>query len=281
MPSRKLLVYVVIGLLTGGVMAAAVTASYFAEQKDAKGPKKTDPPFRGLDANLYIQTSAEYRACCLQAYALAKERVAAKVETMRKTPAGKAELPPAVVLDLDETVVDNGAYQAKMIRAGRAADNPSWDEFEENGGGDVRLVPGAKEFLVWLREQKVEAVYISNRGEKYRAKTHAVLKRLDLDVPDDQLHLFNPDDKPDPSNKDERRAKARAKFTVLLLVGDNLRDFDNVFKFDKDKGADGRKDVVDREKAKFGTEYILLPNPAYGEWTKGLPGGAKDAEALK
>src|SRR5215218_2026064 len=64
-----------------------------------------DPPHRSLDANLWMQSSAEYRACCLQAYNLARRRL---IEKLAAEPPGRWAKPPAVVLDLDETVLDNG-----------------------------------------------------------------------------------------------------------------------------------------------------------------------------
>jgi 5'-nucleotidase (lipoprotein e(P4) family) len=270
MPSRKLLVYVVIGLLTGGVMAAALTASYLADKKD---PHTLPPTDRGLDSALFVRVSAEYRACCYQAYTLADERLTAKLAKPRT--AGK---PPAVVLDLDETVLDNGGFQARQVQTRQAKmDDKLWAAWEKDDGGKVALVPGAKEFLAVLKEKKVEAVYITNRSETHRQELHAVLKRFDIDVPDEQLLLF----KDDKSDKTERRAKAAEMFDVLLWVGDNLRDFDNVFKHDKEKGADGRKAAVDERRTKFGTDWIILPNPVYGEWTKGFSGTGKDAELLK
>ena len=271
MPSRNLLPYGVIGVVFAVVMAAAFTAEFLHEKSAAAN--RLPPTDRGLDANLFMQTSAEYRACCFQAYWLAEERVKAKLAAK-----GKSGKPPAVVLDLDETVLDNGAFQSRLVRARQAVyDKKDWDHFEEHGGEQVRLVPGAKEFLAFLKEQKVEAVYITNRSDKHRQPLHALLKRFDLDVPDDQLLLF----KDDHSDKTQRRAKAAEAFDVLLWVGDSLRDFDNVFKFDKEKGADARKVAVDERRAKFGTDWIILPNPAYGEWTKGFTNTPADVELLK
>ncbi len=229
--------------------------------------------FRGLDANLYTQSSAEYRACCLQAFTLADERVKAKLATR-----GESKKPPAVVFDLDETVIDNGAYQARQLRTGQPFDTKLWDAWEEHDGDQVRLVPGAKDFLDALAAAKVQAVYITNRGEKFRPQTHAFLKRLEIDVPDDQLHLLVSDDKTD---KTGRRAAAAEKFDVLLWVGDNLRDFDEAFKLNKEKGADGRKAAVDERRAKFGTDWIILPNPLYGEWTKAHTNTPADVDVLK
>ena len=273
-----------VGMFVGLLLGAALVFGYFQWLAPQPVPTATSTPpstpmhlnpatFRGLDANLYTQTSAEYRACCLQAYALARERVKAKMAAH-----GAGAKPPAVVLDLDETVIDNGAFQARQIRNGQAYDTKQWDAWEENDGDQVRLVPGAKEFLDELKAAKVRAVYITNRSERFRKQAHTFLKRLDIDVPEDQ---YLPLESPEKTDKTARRAKAAEAFDVLLLVGDNLRDFDEAFKLNKEKGADGRKAAVDERRSRFGTDWIILPNPLYGEWTKPLKNTPDDVEVLK
>lgn len=270
-PSRNLKPYVSVGVIWALLMAAAVGAGFIQKETTHALPA-TD---RGLDSTLYVRTSAEYRACCLQAYRLAEERVTEKLKG--RTPGGK---PAAVVLDLDETVLDNSVFQARQVQARQAKfDEKRWDQWEADDQGQVRFVPGAKEFLAFLKAQKVEAVYITNRSEKRRKELHALLRRLEVDVPDDQLLLYDAEKK--VSDKTGRREKAAEKFDVILWVGDNLRDFDNVFKYDEKQGADGRKEAVDERRAKFGTEWIILPNPLYGEWTKGFTNTPADVELLK
>jgi 5'-nucleotidase (lipoprotein e(P4) family) len=236
----------------------------------APPPKKDDPPYRGLDANLYIQTSAEFAASCHQAYALAEARL---VENLKAKPAGGK--PPAVVLDLDETVIDNGAFQSAMIRSEWAYDQRLFDLWEETGGAQVTLIPGAKAFLDKVKTLGANTVYISNRNDKFRAATAATLDRLGVGVPSGQLLLAT-----DTSNKTARRAKAAEAFDVLLFVGDNLRDFDDRFRFNASKGLAGRKAEVEATKSHFGDDWIILPNPAYGEWTKALGKGKADADLL-
>lgn len=280
--SSRILLPLVVGLVVGATGTFSVihlsaskpmatsTATPTTDAEQVADPiKKESPPYRSLDANLYMQTAAEYRACCLQAFYLAEERVKAKV-AMRT-----AAEPAAVVFDLDETVLDNGVYQARQLRSGQVFDQKLWDVWEEKGGGQVRLVPGAKEFIAKLSFYKVRPVFISNRNDKFREQTHAVLKRLEIEVPDDQLLLATT-----TSDKTDRRATVTGKFDVLLWVGDNLRDFDEAFKYDKAKGIDGRRAALDERKAKFGADWIILPNIAYGEWTKAFTGGPEDMELL-
>jgi 5'-nucleotidase (lipoprotein e(P4) family) len=258
-----------------------------------RGPSES-PPFRGLDANLYMQTSAEYRACCLQAYAWAKRLVNAKLRqrlaASEKNSAGKATepggfdgpKPPAVILDLDETVLDNRAFQSRQVREGWAYSQAYWSEFEENGGAEVMAIPGAIAFIQHLRAMGVQPIYITNRNARAQSATMQILERLKIAVPDEWLLAADAETK---SSKDSRRAKVRQQWDVLLLVGDNLRDFADSFRLDGTKAAgqaiDERKRLVDRHQARFGVDWVLLPNPAYGEWTKALGQGIEDARLLE
>ncbi len=190
--------------------------------------------------------------------------------------------PPAVILDLDETVLDNRAFQTKQIREGWAYSQEYWSKFEQNGGVDVVAVPGALEFIKHLKSLGIQPVYITNRNADAQKPTMDILKRLEIDVAEDLLLCANADTK---SNKDSRRAKIRERFDVLLLIGDNLRDFDDVFKYNGSngpaKGIDDRFATVESHRNRFGVDWVLLPNPAYGEWNKALGNGKSDANLLE
>jgi len=243
--------------------------------------KPEDPPGRSLDANLFVQTSAEYRACCLQAYNLASLRLAAAVA---KTTAPPSSL--AVVLDLDETVLDNGAFQSMMIRSRLAYDQRLWDLWEAEHWDKWELVPGAKDFILEAAKAGVHVVYVSNRNERFRPQTKQGLERLGLPLASD-AHLKLADD---TSDKTARRTEAEKAHTVVLHVGDNLRDFDEAFRApklaaDADAAAVAaairhRKDAVDRHAKDWGARWIVIPNPIYGEWMKPLDRGLRDVDQL-
>ena len=219
-----------------------------------------------------MQTSAEYRASCLQVYHWADRLVAERLSAR----AG-AEKPVAVVFDLDETVLDNGRFQTKQIREGFAFDIQRWSDWEENGTEELDAIPGAISFIQKIKSLDVQPVYITNRNERAHAQTLMALERLGIAVPTDLLLCAS---ESTGSNKDGRRAAVESRFDVLLFIGDNLRDFDNVFRYREDSGIDGRKKLVDERSAKFGREWLILPNPAYGEWMKPLGRGIKDADEL-
>jgi 5'-nucleotidase (lipoprotein e(P4) family) len=237
---------------------------------------KESPPYRGLDANLYMQTSAEYRACCLQAYAWAERLIAERLElgNLKKQPEKR---PRAVVFDLDETVLDNGRFQTKQIRSGNAFDSGLWTQWEQTGGDELDTIPGAVPFIRKLESLGIQRFYITNRNESCHAQTLAALERLGIPVPPDQLLCAN---ETTGTNKTTRRATAEARFEVMLYLGDNLRDFDEAFRFSEDAGIENRKRLVDTLGGKLGREWIILPNPAYGEWLKPLGRGEADANQL-
>ena len=235
-------------------------------------PKKESPPFRGLDANLYMQTSGEYRALCLQCFSLAKMQLYRKLAEP-----SKPTLPLAVVMDLDETILDNSGFQSDQLRQGLAYDFKRWEQWEKNGTNRVELIPGAKMFLEELKRLQIQAIYITNRNEDQKTQTMAALKRHGIEVPDELLLCANATT---GSNKNSRRDQVRAKYHVILWVGDNLRDFDDVFRFDKEAGIEGRKKLVDDHHDRFGADWIMLPNPAYGEWTKPFQQNESDLQFL-
>ncbi len=230
------------------------------------------PPYRGLDASLYMQTSAEYRAVCLQTF-----RWAARLAEEQQTRLGATTKPLAVVMDLDETIFDNGVFQAEQMRAKRAFDIRQWSLWEDGGADQVRLIPGAKRFIDRLRELDIAPVYITNRDERAKAQTMSALTRLGVAVPGDQLHCANEET---GSNKTSRRKAVTDRFEVIVYVGDNLRDFDEAFRYDSELGPDGRFTTVDEHDSMFGTQWVILPNPAYGEWNKVARGSAADADRL-
>ncbi len=281
-PASRATVPAVAAVPAAPAAAPALTPQAPAQPEHALPPfRPEDPPGRSLDANLFVQTSAEYRACCLQAYNLASLRLAAAVAQAAE-PADRL----AVVLDLDETVLDNGAFQSMMIRSKLAYDQRLWDLWEAEHWDKWELVPGAKAFILEARKAGVTVIYISNRNEKFREQTRRGLERLGIDVADEgHLKLAS-----DTSNKTARRDAVDKDFRVVLHVGDNLRDFDEAFRSpavaaDADAAASAaairrRKEVVDEHADDWGNRWIILPNPIYGEWMKPLDRGLRDVDQL-
>jgi 5'-nucleotidase (lipoprotein e(P4) family) len=207
---------------------------------------------------LWQKTSAEYRALAYQAYNLAEMRLK---ETLSK-PSSK---PLAVVVDLDETVLDNSDFEALVILEGKNYYN---DFMEWVESGEAKTVPGSKGFLDLAHDSQVEVFYISNRDEKFRDGTLKLLQKLELPNADNE-HILLRDGN---SDKQPRRDLVALKYEIVLFIGDNLIDFTDVF---RKKTIEERFTSVDSLQAEFGKKFIILPNPMYGEWEKTIYGGTR------
>ncbi|WP_165231056.1 5'-nucleotidase, lipoprotein e(P4) family [Aquisphaera insulae] len=287
-----------VAFLLAGVLIGIVIASTPRLSAQAPGPPSvevprametyfaTKPIYRGLDANLFVQTSAEYRACCYQAYNLAKAVLAERIRD--RAPGGK---PPAVVLDLDETVFDNSGFQAMLVRSGLTFDIRLWRTWQNSVKGRLVTVPGAVDFIQAARAAGVEVFYVGNTKEEHRATVKQSLQDFGIPAADDDHLRLRADGEPNPDDKTSRRKWIADRFDILVIVGDNLRDFDETFAFsspitpkDSPQKATGlireRKDKVDARRNFFGSLYIMLPNPTYGEWMRPMVFGEHDEDML-
>jgi len=222
-----------------------------------------------LGANIFQQTAAEYRACCLTVFASAKQRLTDIVQN------GQNMNRLAVILDLDETVIDNGVFESFLYKERLEYSDERWVVYEEKFGNETMLIPGAIDFLVHAEKLGVTPVFISNRNVKYTASTVATLQRLGINPEPVAERLLLKDQ---TSDKTARRDEVAKRFQVVMLIGDNLRDFSEVFvaakvagdapKADFDAAIAARNAQVDREDARWGKDWFILPNPVYGEWEK-------------
>jgi 5'-nucleotidase (lipoprotein e(P4) family) len=202
-----------------------------------------------LSSVLWQQTSAEYKALCIQAYNLAELRM----NEHKKNAAAKA-----IVIDVDETVLDNSPYRAERIKNDEF-DGSFWDWVKAE---KAETVPGALQFLLKADSIGFNIYYITNRDEKYREYTADNMMKLGFPQVD-KGHLLMRENK--NSDKTERRNYVSEKYEIVLLIGDNLVDFSQVF---YGESIQNRKDKVDENNNEFGKKYIVLPNPVHGRWKK-------------
>ncbi|SDR30430.1 5'-nucleotidase, lipoprotein e(P4) family [Pseudovibrio sp. Tun.PSC04-5.I4] len=200
----------------------------------------------------FQQQSAEVRALQRQAYNIATQKLAAAV----KKAADPSKL--AIVSDLDETVIDNTALLARDLANCHTYDVwDTWLPWERNG--KPTLIPGAKEFLDYANDLGVAIRYISDRSDKQKDYTLATLKELGLpQISAETVLLLGPP-------KVERRASVSKDYQIVLMLGDTLHDFDGGF---RKTPLDDQKALVDENAAKWGTEWIVFPNTAYGTWSE-------------
>jgi acid phosphatase len=233
-----------------------------------------------LNSVVWTQTAIEYRASARQTYRNAEQALARALAEPSWTAALEqlgefSTKPPAVVLDLDETVLDNSAYQARQVAGGTAFDGKSWTAWvaEAKAG----LVPGAAEFLNFAAFHGVRRVYISNRVCAPSAKddpTVAVLMRHRLLSRTDTLLCKESDTA--SSDKSVRRYQATAGHRVLLLIGDDIGDFITV-----ERDAKARDEALERYERWFGERWFILPNPSYGSWERLYPNVDAKRKALR
>jgi 5'-nucleotidase (lipoprotein e(P4) family) len=237
-----------------------------------------------LNGILWMQTSAEYDSLCRLIYKAAGDAVTKALADPSWTAAleqadGFAALPPAVILDLDETVMDNTPYQALMAKLGKGFDRKAWDEWVAKGAAGA--LPGAAEFLQALKTKSVAVYYVTNREAALESETVANLILLGLPVDPAGENVLSRHEKPDwGTDKSSRRAEVAKTHRIILLIGDDLGDF-----------VSGSRDLPENRIAlarlhsdMWGSRWFILPNPLYGSWETavyGFDGKPTDREILK
>jgi 5'-nucleotidase (lipoprotein e(P4) family) len=200
---------------------------------------------------LWQQTSAEYRALCYQAFNTAKWQLETELKTKEKN--GQW----AIVTDLDETILDNSYAEAKLIKEHKEYNSGDWKKWIAQSGATE--VPGASQFLQWANQQGVSIFYISNRDTSEINATLINLQKLKLPNADKAHMLFVSN----TSSKEARRQIVMEKYKVVMLLGDNLNDFTQLF---EKKNIADRKVETDKVREEWGKKFIVLPNSTYGEW---------------
>jgi 5'-nucleotidase (lipoprotein e(P4) family) len=257
----------IMGALSGPAVMRAISANEAIAQKQV-------PPFPmawRMGSNLYMQTAAEYRACCLQIYACAERRLEA---ILHAKPLAFPK--PAMVMDLDETILDNSAFQTFLYQNNLEYTEALWDVYEKDYPHEVTLVPGAKDFIAKAESNGVTIVYISNRSEKNRQSTIKALEQLGINTANINERLLLKK-KGESSDKSARREEVALRYNILLYIGDNLRDFSEAFAAAKLRSSaaetnlteiERRYAAVDSAASHWGVDWFILPNPVYGEWEK-------------
>lgn len=241
--------------VTNNVVANDVAAQEALNQKQQY---QAETETMGL---LWMRTSAEYRALAYQGYNVAMNAV-----KMAVTDPSHQRKPLAIVLDADETVVDNTKLMGESIVNGNGRfDAPWWRQAVYQGKSQA--MPGAVEFLNEVHKQGVEIFYVSNRYAPVNLDvTIQNFKELGFpSVNKDHVLLFEKD-----SDKQPRFDMIAKKYYVIVYMGDNAGDFPIGT---KGKTLAERNSIIDAHKEDFGTTFVVFPNPAYGSWVSALAKG--------
>lgn len=253
---NKILIVIASFFVAGSISAqtmhqsAATQRSVLISQDSLKADVQKEVDMKMYPV-LWHQTSAEYRALCYQAFNVAKTYL----ETL--IPGREPNEKFAIITDLDETIIDNSYLEAKQIKEGKEYSSARWKEWVNMSAATE--VPGAIEFLQWAASRNITIFYISNRSVSDVKATLANMKKLQLPNADEEHMLFLSTE----STKEPRRQIVAKDHKIVMLMGDNLNDFTNLF---EKKSIDDRKAETDKVRGEWGKKFIVLPNAIYGEW---------------
>jgi len=244
----------------------------------ADGPGRTEL----LNGVLWVQTSVEHDAAYEQAYRLARAMLdrARKDKTwtaaIEQRP-GYQHLPPAVILDIDETILDNSPEEAEKAESGSPPG--LWEEWV--GQESATALPGALEFTRYAASNHVEVIYVTNRDAATKDAARRTLARLGFPLQRAGASIYCRGERPEwGTDKGSRRQAIALQYRILLLIGDDLGDFLSGVRVSTEE----RRRLAAPYASRWGERWIVLPNPMYGSWEDALygnDGGLSRADQLR
>lgn len=267
-------------LLLSACTALALSACTTAPMPANQAPtsvvmEKAAAPNDNLNSVAWIQRSVEYRAISEQTFRAAADQLDQALQQQDWDALDPAErnntlagLKPAVIMDVDETVLDNSPYQARLVRDGLEYDDDTWALWVEER--KARPLPGVLEFARAASERGVTVIYLSNRAVELKQATLENLRAEGLPVAADEVFLGLGMDVPGceqrGSDKRCRRQLVARDYRVLMQFGDQLGDFIQI----SPNTPAHRDQLHARHGQWFGQRWWMLPNPTYGSWEPAL-----------
>ncbi len=254
---------------SGGVASTASTPA-----RTATNLRDTHELLNGV---LWVQTAGEFWAQTSTTYngaqvaleqAMSQKSWTAALEQA----AGYENLPPAVILDLDETVLDNSPAQAQMVLERTTFQQEMWAAWVDKMA--AAAIPGAQPFLALAEKRGVKVFFITNRAVTEQGATLKNLAALGIAASDDTV--LCPGENGWTTDKTARRALVAKSYRVLLLVGDDMNDFVSTAKLTPTERVALAKTHADR----WGKSWIMLPNPLYGSWERAVYAGLTEDEEI-
>lgn len=268
--------------LAVALLAACQTAPQKATPPAAEassGPAAND----NLNAVAWQQTSEEYRLNTLQTYRTAIAQMERALQTPQWDALTKDDRvspidgkPPAVIVDIDETVLDNSPYQARLVRDGGVFEDKTWGEWIDEHA--AKPVPGALEFAKAADSKGVVVYYVSNRVAASSEMTVRNLREAGFPIADAGQFLGAGAAGCEQAGSDKgcRRKLVGSKYRVLLQIGDQIVDMVSVPKKDPNPGPTPknaltlRKEAIAPYEQWIGERWFVLANPTYGGWESAL-----------
>ena len=214
---------------------------------------------------LYVQTSTEFAANNIQTFNNASKALDMALKDKTWTAALEQKdnfvsKDPAIIIDVDETVLDNSSFQSRTILSGLSYPN-GWAKWVNES--KATAVEGVYEFLHYANESNVKIFYVTNRLESFREPTIRNLKSLGLPFDDNLNSLIMREDE-NVRDKTKRRKNIAEDYRIVLLLGDQLTDFIStkeayVYHSDRKKLANKYSDM-------WGSKWFMITNPTYGRW---------------
>jgi len=261
-------------LLSFGLVLSTAVSTYFiapvitnvatAQQPGAAPQVRADNEYQ-VGAVLYMQRAAEYRALAYQAFNWARVMLDNDEKTKKKLPKVERKKTRAVVVDIDETVLDNSPAQSYLIKNHELFSSANWNTWVERRS--AKAIPGAVDFINYAVSKGVKVFFISNRDEPQKAATMDNLKKAGFQGVTDETVMLRVD--PRVSTKTPRRDAITVgkNCRIVILMGDNLDDMSDVF---ERKSIPDRFNEVDKVRPVWGAKYIVLPNAMYGTWENAI-----------
>ena len=259
--------------------------------QQASDPPVDSPPkgHEDLDATLWVRCAAEYKAITRQTFAAATRQLILAMASSDWTAIpnddsatdssvlqGKPARPVCVIMDVDETVLDNSGYQRELILNNSSFTGESWSRFVNEKVSPA--VPGAKSFVDTCRRLGVVVFFVTNRDFSLEAATRENLISEGIMMPSDPDLILCKNERPEwTSGKSVRRDSIAEKFRVLLLLGDDLNDF----LFVKKSNLQQRSQLAEKYQDYWGQQWFMLPNPDYGSWEIAVTSGSKNSTAAE
>jgi acid phosphatase len=268
-PACVLLAGLLAGCQAGPGQAAGETLPHAATEPTGAAAAASIGPYDKLGAVLWSQQAAEHRASALQAFAWARVMFDQAVSDPSWTAALEQEgdvtgLRPAVIVDVDETVLDNSPFQARMVKEQASFDRDAWNEWTREA--QAGPVPGALEFARYVASRGGRMFYVTNRDASAEADTRKNLQALGFPLDAEVDTVLMRGERPQWSgDKTPRRAHVAKEHRVVLLIGDNLGDFAPA-SANKAPRAQRNQAATEDYRGYWGRKWIMIPNPMYGTW---------------
>lgn len=273
---RLLALPLLIGIaLLGGCASTSIATAPTTPAAATETATQAPPADDSLNATVWFQTSVERDLVYTAIYRAAGQRLDAALRDRHWDALAKDErsndvtrLPPAIIVDIDETVLDNSPSTVRQIREHRGFNEAAWGEWVRER--HAKPLPGAIEFLNAAAKKGVTVFYVSNRDASLADATLANLRLAGFPLKDDAQFLglgtFVEGCEQNGSEKSCRRQWVARTHRVLMQFGDQVGDFVQILA----NTRDGRRAAIAPYQAWIGERWWPLPNPLYGSWEPAL-----------